>query len=292
MWEDSESQELEPQEIELPPTRRERLRARWASARVRLRKLTPVVLGVAITLLALIIYNLINPGPPILSQKDVDTRVARAMASATPKVPDSTRVYAQLQPSLVEIVTTEIGKDGKQEGGRGTGVIIDEGGSILTSLHVVASAIDIEVIFGDGTKSGAIIGATQPENDIALIKATAPPDRLTPAILGDPKSLSVGDEAFAIGNPFGLTGSESAGIISGLNRTYQPPGKDFKMQGMIQFDAAVNPGNSGGPLVNRDGEVVGIVTGLLNPTDQNFFVGIGFAVPIDVAAASGGSPQY
>ncbi|RIK16305.1 MAG: hypothetical protein DCC52_17805 [Chloroflexi bacterium] len=132
---------------------------------------------------------------------------------------------------------------------------------------------------------------TVPENDIALLKATQPPDQFVPAVMGNPDALHIGDEVFAVGSPFGLTASESAGIVSGLNRIYHP-NKDLRLEKMIQFDAAVNPGNSGGPLVNRYGEVVGIVTGLLNPTEQNFFVGIGFAVPIDAAASAAGPNPF
>ena len=104
--------------------------------------------------------------------------------------------------------------------------------------------------------------------------------------------MRVGDEAFVVGNPFGLYGSLSAGVISGFNRSFQPVGSTSKLQGLIQIDAAVNPGNSGGPLLNRDGEVIGIVTGLVNPTRQDVFVGVGFAVPITVAGAAAGAPAY
>ena len=171
------------------------------------------------------------------------------------------------------------------------GVIIDENAQILTSLHVVKDAFEIEILFMDGTRSEAQIVTTQPENDIALLKPLQMPAQFLPAVMGNPNALNVGDEVFAIGSPFGLTGSESAGIVSGLNRIYRP-NDTLQLENMIQFDAAVNPGNSGGPLVNRYGEVVGIVTGLLNPSEQNFFVGIGFAVPIDTAASAAGPNPF
>ena len=104
--------------------------------------------------------------------------------------------------------------------------------------------------------------------------------------------MRVGDEAFVVGNPFGLYSSMSSGVISGFNRSFQPPEGKFELKGLIQVDAAVNPGNSGGPLLNRDGFVIGIVTGIVNPTEQNFFVGIGFAVPITVAVGGTGSPPF
>jgi S1-C subfamily serine protease len=104
--------------------------------------------------------------------------------------------------------------------------------------------------------------------------------------------MRVGDEAYAVGNPFGLYGSMSAGVISGFGRSFNPPNSDQKLHDLIQIDAAVNPGNSGGPLLNRDGQVVGIVVGIVNPTEQEVFIGIGFAVPIDIAGSAAGLPQY
>jgi S1-C subfamily serine protease len=104
--------------------------------------------------------------------------------------------------------------------------------------------------------------------------------------------MRVGDEAYAVGHPLGLVASMSAGVISGLDRTFSLPNSDQVMEGLIQIDAAINPGSSGGPLLNRAGEVVGIVTALVNPTEQEVFIGIGFAVPIDEAAGGAGMPNY
>jgi S1-C subfamily serine protease len=136
------------------------------------------------------------------------------------------------------------------------------------------------------------VTATQPENDIAVLQPEQLPDLLVPAVLGNPGAMSVGDEAYAVGNPFGLYGSMSAGVISGFNRSFQAGENDPKIEGLIQIDTAVNPGNSGGPLLNRYGQVIGIVIGILNPTDQEFFVGIGFAVPITTAGGAAGAPPY
>jgi S1-C subfamily serine protease len=175
----------------------------------------------------------------------------------------------------------------------GSGVVVDSFGNILTSLHVVEGATSIKVTFADGTESEAKIVLRQPENDIAVIQALDTPLTLLPAVLGNPNSMRVGDEAFVVGNPFGLYSSMSAGVISGFDRVFQLPDSDIKIHGMIQVDAAINPGNSGGPLLNRDGYVIGIVTGIINPTKDNFFVGIGFAVPITTAVgAMGSSPPY
>lgn len=279
------------QEKNSPPARSSRLRISMPRLRALAKSAVPIFIGVIITLLVLALFNFVNPAPRSLSQKELDQRIAQVMASATPPPALAARVFAQVQPSLVQVETKILSSDGKEEGGRGAGVIIDENAQILTSLHVVQNAIEIQVLFMDGTRSAAQLVASQPENDIALLKTLQPPAQFYPATLGNPNSLNIGDEVFALGNPFGLTASESAGIVSGLNRIYRP-NKETHMEGMIQFDAAVNPGNSGGPLVNRYGEVVGIVTGLLNPTEQNFFVGIGFAVPIDAAAAAAGPNPF
>lgn len=273
------------------PSRSVRFRVQIDKVSALAKRIAPIAIGVLVTLLVLAIFNIVNPGPKPLTQKELDQRIGQVMASATPPPALASRIYATIQPSLVQVETKILSTDGKEEGGRGAGVIIDENAQILTSLHVVKDAFEIQVLFMDGTRSEAQIVTTQPENDIALLKPQQLPGQFLPAVMGNPNSLNIGDDVFAVGSPFGLTGSESAGIVSGLNRVYHP-NKDIKMEGMIQFDAAVNPGNSGGPLVNRYGEVVGIVTGLLNPTEQNFFVGIGFAVPIDAAASAAGPNPF
>jgi S1-C subfamily serine protease len=159
-------------------------------------------------------------------------------------------------------------------------------------LHVVDGATRIRLTFADGTESRAAILSSIPEKDIAVLQAETLPQLFVPATLGNAGALRVGDEAYVVGNPFGLYSSMSSGVISGFDRTFRPPGTDQAIEGLIQVDAAVNPGNSGGPLLNRYGHVVGIVTGIINPTDESFFIGIGFAVPIDVAAGGAGMPPY
>jgi S1-C subfamily serine protease len=214
------------------------------------------------------------------------------MASATPPPAFSANVYQIIRPSLVLIQVEEKHKNAKSDFGLGSGVVVDTFGNILTSLHVVKGASKIMVTFADGTESEAYIVIPQPEIDIAVIQAYDTPLSLVPAVLGNPNAMRVGDEAFVVGNPFGLYSSMSSGVISGFERIFQLPDSDIEIHGMIQVDAAVNPGNSGGPLLNRDGYVVGIVTGIINPTEDNFFVGIGFAVPILTAVGGMGSPPY
>jgi S1-C subfamily serine protease len=263
------------------------LRSRLGRFRGRISGLFPFALGVLAMLLALFLYHYFFPATQ-MTQRDVNTAIANAMASATPRPAFSTEVYQIIQPSLILIQVDE--SDGGK--GLGSGVIVDNAGDILTSLHVVDGASKIMLTFADGTKSEATIISKQPEIDIAVLQAKTLPELFVPATLGNPRALQVGDEAYAVGNPFGLYGSMSSGVISGFDRTFQPETSNVALKGLIQIDAAVNPGNSGGPLLNRYGHVVGIVTGLVNPTKENFFIGIAFAVPITTAAGGMGLPPY
>jgi S1-C subfamily serine protease len=267
-------------------------RRRLQRLRTRARSAVPFASGVLAALVALLLYNFLVPGPPQLTTREVNDTVAQALASATPPPAFSARVYQVIQPSLVLIQTQAPDETGKVNNSLGSGVVIDDAGDILTSLHVVANADDIQLMFADGTQSRAQVVARQPENDIAVLHPIQPPALLVPATLGNPNAMRVGDETFAVGNPFGLYGSMSAGVISGFDRSFQPPDNDQELQGLIQIDAAVNPGNSGGPLLNRNGQLIGIVVGIVNPTEQDVFIGIGFAVPINVAAGAIGSPLY
>jgi S1-C subfamily serine protease len=266
--------------------RRERMQHLWR----RLKKFTPLALGILTFLLAIILYSVFSPDPKQLTTNEIDEIVAQALGSATPPPAISAQVYQAILPSMV-IIQSEIPNDEEEDGfGIGSGVVINDSAAILTALHVVADATDIKVQFADGTQSPAIIAAEQPENDIAVLKPEDPPDLFLPATMGSVAAMRIGDEVYAVGNPLGLTGSMSAGVISGFDRSFTLIDLDQKLDGLIQFDAAVNPGNSGGPLLNRYGQVIGIVTGLVNPTEQEVFIGIGFAVPINVAASAAGGP--
>ena len=269
-----------------------RLRLRLPRPWIKIRGVVQFAGGILAALLALMVYNTLTPEPDLLTERDVRDTISQAMASATPPPPFSSQVYQVIQPSLVLIHTRFEGESGEKDDGLGSGVVINDSGEVLTSLHVVDGAAEIEIIYADGTRSnGELIGA-QAENDIAVLGSDRLPEVLIPAILGNPNAMRVGDEAFAVGNPFGLYGSVSAGVISSFGRTFQPEGRDQTLEGLIQIDAAVNPGNSGGPLLNRYGQVIGIVVGIINPTEDEFFIGIGFAVPINVAGGAAGIPPY
>ncbi len=271
-------------------TRSELWRGRLRRLRSGARKAVPFLGGMLAAFAAIVLYNLLFPPPLPLTTSDVNKSIAQAMASATPAPAFSELVYQVIQPSLVLIQAQDIGTGGKLEDSLGSGVIVDSSGDVLTALHVVSNSTKIELTFADGSQSTAEIATQQSNIDIAVVKPDKLPANFVPATLGNPNSMRVGDEAYAVGNPFGLYSSMTAGIISGFNRSFQPPGSNQEIQGLIQIDAAVNPGNSGGPLLNRYGQVIGIVEGIVNPTGQDVFIGIGFAVPITTAGGALGSP--
>jgi S1-C subfamily serine protease len=256
------------------------------------RRAMPFLAGVVATFVAIFAYGLVKPGPAAITDRDVRVAVASALASQTAGPPDSELVYEAIRPSIVLIETGSKDAQGTPGSGLGSGVVVNQAGAVLTALHVVADATSIKVTFPDGSTSDASIAVRQPDTDIALLQPANPPSGVVPATLGNPGSMRIGSEAFLVGNPFGLYGSLSAGVVSGLDRSFQQPGSDRVIRGLIQVDAAVNPGNSGGPLLDRGGRVVGIVTALLNPTKQDVFIGIGLAVPIDVAGGAAGLPAY
>ncbi len=252
--------------VPAPPRKR---RAIWIPA---------AILG----LVALIAFVVFRPA---------STDSARPLPSASPKPspkPLSTaEIYAALAPSVVVIET--INPATKQVTATGTGVIANADGVILTALHVVSDGGAIRVTFADGTEAAAEVLDSDPAIDIAALGASALPGVVVPATLGSSGRMAVGDNVVAIGNQLGLTFSATAGVVSGLERVATGT-NGVKLNGLIQFDAAVNPGSSGGPLVNARGETIGIVVALANPTDAGTFVGVGFAVPIGMALGAGGGP--
>jgi S1-C subfamily serine protease len=192
-------------------------------------------------------------------------------------------VYRKNIPSVVNITSRAVTFDFfygmvPQEG-QGSGFVIDKDGHILTNYHVIADARQVEVTLHNRKKYKATVVGTDPAHDLAVILIKAPD--LVPSVLGDSRNLQVGQKVYAIGNPFGLAGTMTRGIVSSIRPVSEPNGA--RIDEAIQTDAAINPGNSGGPLMNGHGEVIGINTMILSNTNQS--AGIGFAIPINTAKA-------
>lgn len=277
------------------PTRAAR---RWSLT--ALRQLSPTdprllwsAMAVLALALAVCITLLLARAPRVLTQKDINAAVLKTLESTT--LPSAAaKAYEAILPSVVRVAAYAQGKDDDDDQGMGvgTGVVIVNKGVILTNLHVIQGAHTIKVVFADGLESTARVIGTQPENDLAVLQADKIPDDLFAATMRSTADLQPGDQVLAVGFPFGIGPSASAGVVSGLKRTFRSPDGGQDIGNLIQFDAAANPGNSGGPLVTMDGEVVGIVTAILNPTRLRTFIGIGFAVPIENAAAAFGMPPF
>ncbi len=250
------------------------------------------MLAVVLSLLLTVLWRQAAQPPRVLTQKDIDAAVLRTLT--TQKLPSATaRAADKIRPAVVRVVALARNKRGEMvQQGVGSGVVITDQGIILTNLHVVQQAQSVQLVFADGSESGARLAGLQPEHDLAVLQALSVPDDLKPATLRSTHDLKPGDEVVAVGFPFGIGPSTSAGVVSGLDRSFRSPEGEQEIGNLIQFDAAANPGNSGGPLVTLDGEVVGIVTGILNPTSHRTFVGIGFAVPIESAAGAAGLPPF
>jgi S1-C subfamily serine protease len=247
-------------------------------------------------LLVLSLSASLRPAALPLSQNDINAAVQKTLATSRLPSPVA-RAYATIRPSIVRVVgqsKSHREKDGSESAERsiGTGVVIMDKGVILTNLHVVHGAATIKLTFADGTESSASVVNVQPENDLAVLQADIIPDDLQAATLRSTTGLKPGDQVMAVGYPFGIGPSASAGVVSGIKRTFRSSEDEPPMSNLIQFDAAANPGNSGGPLVTMDGEVVGIVTAIYNPSEQHTFIGIGFAVTVENAASAAGLSPF
>ncbi len=270
--------------------------AATSDKRAKIQRVVTVVSAMLLAAVAVVVTVRRDPPPKPLTaadaQKTAQTVVADALKKAAGAPARSADVYRAISPSMVTIVSEGGSETNPTTGepGRslGAGVIINADGAILTAFHVVDGATSISLTFADGTKANGSIDTADPDNDIAVLVADAQPEVIVPAVLGG--GVQVGDDVYAVGNPLGLIGSMSSGVVSGLNRSI-PIDDTRSLDGLIQFDAAANPGNSGGPLLNRDGQVVGVVSALANPADQPFFTGIAFAVTIATAGGAAGGPQ-
>jgi S1-C subfamily serine protease len=243
------------------------------SARFPLTALVGGLLGVGV----LLAYLEFNPQPGRYTDADIQRLADERITQITPTPPLEPEVYALVRPSVVLIMRDPDNRDA----GVGSGVVVDEFGNILTSYHVVAGLEQVTVHFFDGSTAVATVDVKQEERDLAVLHVDALPANVMPAVLSG--GVRPGDRVMAIGAPFGLEGSVSSGVISATGRSFVVEETGQVLTDMIQFDASVNPGNSGGPLVDLSGRVVGIVTGLVNPTQDRVFVGLGFAVPIEAA---------
>ena len=262
-----------------------------------------------VAVFAIVMLNGQGAAPPALVTQDDIDRAVRLSIEKKPLPSKAAKAYEAIRPSVVRVVgfdppgandslakppgkaRSPQAKSVGENTSIGTGVVITEAGAILTNLHVVNGAKRLQLLFADGTESEAVVTGIDADNDLAVLQAKTLPDDLQPATLVSTGDLKTGDEVVAVGFPFGFGPSASAGVVSGLKREFRSADGTQTLGNLIQFDAAANPGNSGGPLVNMDGEVLGIVTAILNPLQQHFFVGLGFAVPIENAAmAVGVSP--
>ena len=282
---------------EVTPSSRWRFKSLQKHLRLNNLHLLWSMLGLLALMLALSLFAS-KPGERKLTQEDITAAVLKTLE--TTQLPSAAaKAYDTISPSIVRVVGYSKNKEGKPaqedlEDSRsvGTGVVIVDKGIILTNLHVVQGADVIHITFADGLTTTASITGMQRENDLAVLQAHKIPDDMIAATMRSTADLRPGDQVMAVGYPFGIGPSASSGIVSGLKRTFKSPDGQQEMRNLIQFDAAANPGNSGGPLVTMDGEVVGIVTAIYNPNQQRTFVGIAFAVPIENAASAAGMPPF
>lgn len=254
-----------------------------------------LLVTVAIAVLAVFVArDASRPLPRALTQDNIDAAVLHTLENKT--LPSrAARAADAVMPAVVRVNGWSDDDEpgaGDRRDGVGSGVVIVDSGIILTNLHVVAGAEKVTVTFHDGLESDVELVRAYPQNDLAVIKAKKLPDDLQPATLGTTQYLKPGDEVVAVGFPFGIGPSVSAGVVSGLDREFRSGDGKKVLTGLIQFDAAANPGNSGGPLVTMTGEVVGIVTALYNPTPHRTFIGIGFAATIEAAGGAVGIPPF
>lgn len=277
------------QALALPAARSARS---WWRRPVHRRRLRRAGWALLVFLVVVSIALQLRPPPRPPTQKDIDAAVLHTLSTHTLPSP-AARAAEAVRPSVVRVESYMADRRGQDvEQGVGTGVVVMDKGLILTNLHVVRGATRLRVVFADGSDAGASVVSVQAQNDLAVLQAQTVPDDLRAATLRGTRDLRPGDQVVAVGFPFGIGPSVSAGVISGFDRSFRSPEGEQEVEHLIQFDAAANPGNSGGPLVTLDGEVVGVVTGILNPTRHRTFLGIGFAVPIESAASAAGLPPF
>jgi S1-C subfamily serine protease len=211
------------------------------------------------------------PAPAAVTRSTSTSSVTQAQTPTS-----ASAIYQQAAPGVVTITTEVAGRFGRVGEGTGSGIVLNTNGDILTNAHVIAGANQIQVTFKDGSSLAATLVSSNTSADLAVVRVSAPASSLHPLTLGNSDNVQVGDQVYAIGAPFGLPESMTAGIVSGLNRHNGASG----LSGLIQTDAPINPGNSGGALLNTQGQVIGINDSIESPIQGN--VGIGFAIPVNV----------
>ncbi len=249
------------------------------------------VLGVA-ALSCTVLPSLATQAPPPTAEPlPAPTTVSDIPESVLSPPDNLVDLYNRVNPGVVTIYTFAAPHPDTIPLGQGSGFVIDTEGHIVTNQHVVEGAEEIEVDFPSGFKAWATLVGTDPDSDLAVLKVEAPPEELFPLALGDSDSVMVGEFVVAIGNPFGLSGTMTVGVVSAIGRVLQsereaPGGGSFSAGDLIQTDAAINPGNSGGPLLNLQGQVIGVNRAI---TTESFTVsgsasnsGVGFAVPVNI----------
>ena len=230
---------------------------------------------VLVALVVTVVTLLSGGGDSIAAPAPTPTPTASAGLSVS-------EIYQRVGPSVAVVRTAR--------GALGTGVIVTGAGTVLTANHVISDGSAVTVLFADGTRSAATVATADPTKDIATLRPATLPETVVPATIGG--GAAIGSPVVAIGNPLGLTYSVSSGVISAVDRTAKTDGGRFT--GLIQFDASVNPGSSGGPLLDAGGNLIGIVISIADPGGDDAFAGIAFAVPVGTALGGGpggGGPQ-
>ena len=211
------------------------------------------------------------PTPVAVTRSTSTSTVAQAQTPST-----APTIYQQAAPGVVTITTEVAGGFGGVGEGTGSGIVLNTNGEIVTNAHVIVGANQIQVTFDDGRTLRATLVNSDTSADLAVIRVSTAASSLHPLTLGNSNNVQVGDQVYAIGAPFGLAESMTAGVVSGLNRHNAASG----LSGLIQTDAPINPGNSGGALLNTQGQVIGINDSIESPIAGN--VGVGFAIPVNV----------
>ncbi|WP_197524809.1 S1C family serine protease [Botrimarina hoheduenensis] len=244
-------------------------------------------MGAGVVLLGLALGLRAPAQRALVTQADDVVRTEGVVASSDPRLtPEelaNIRVYDTVNQSVVNIATSTVQYDFMgmpiEGSGSGSGAILDKEGHILTNQHVIDGADQVQITLASGAAFNARVIGSDKEYDMAVLKIEADPEVLNPVKLGRSDNLRVGQKAYVLGNPFGLEGTLTTGMISSLNRTVPSRRGGRAMTGMVQTDAAMNPGNSGGPLLNSSGEMVGMCVAIVSATGQN--AGVGFAIPMN-----------